>query len=145
RLVQDVTTGGEVEACVAAADGAEPQAGLERDAAALEERLARFVAGAKGRAVEPGQEGRLGRVPGQHGEALTQQPGEPGPAVAEGGEELVEPGLPGGERGDRGDNAEMPDAPPGVGREPVSQRGHAWCGGDHGGTFQAGQVPGLAG
>jgi hypothetical protein len=33
--------------------------------------------------------------------------------VVEGGEELVEPGLPGGERGDRGDDAEMPDASPG--------------------------------
>src|SRR4249919_3623735 len=37
RLVKDVTAGGEVEARITAADGTEPQAGLECDAAALEE------------------------------------------------------------------------------------------------------------
>ena len=34
-------------------------------------------------------------------------------------------GSPVGERGDRGDDAEVADAPPGVGREPVDHRGHA--------------------
>src|SRR6266487_2867490 len=79
RLVEDAGAGGEVQARVAAADGAEPQARLERDVTAVEEPLACLVAGAEGGAVEPGEVGGLGRVPGQHGQALAQQVSEQDP------------------------------------------------------------------
>ena len=70
RLVKDVGAGSEVQARVATARGAEPQAGFERDSAVLEEPFTGLVARAEGGAVKPGKEGRLGRVPDEHREAL---------------------------------------------------------------------------
>src|SRR6516165_3885808 len=141
RLVKYVGAGGEVQPRMTAAGGTEPQAGLERDVTPVEEQLAGLVVRAERGAVEPGQERRLGRVPGNHGQALAHQVADQGPPVVEGGEQLVEPGPAIGERGDGGQDAEMAGAPPGVLGEPVRQRGHARRGGDDGGALEPGQVP----
>ena len=45
--------------------------------------------------------------------------------MAEGGKELVEPGLPGRERGDSGDDAEVAERATGCLRETGGHRGHA--------------------
>lgn len=57
----------------------------------------------------------------------------------------VQPRLTVGPCCDCSDDAEMPHAPTRIGRKLGHDRGHGRVGGDDAGTFESGQVPGLAG
>ena len=74
RLVKDVGASGEVQARVAAARGAEPQAGLERDAAVVEEPFARaWLSGPRAAQLSQARKVASGGCQVSMREALAQQ------------------------------------------------------------------------